>query len=106
MTSDCVAPPWAVQAGQLTSAEARANVIAAYISAGRAQDVPALLTSLGLSAEECFEAAYNVGCAKLAQGELSEARELLLLSNRMGREALLDEEYAEEDIEKELLPSA
>ena len=81
-------------------------MIAAYISAGRASDVPALLTSLGVSAEECFETAYNVGCAKLAQGQLSEARELLLLSNRMGREALLDEEYAEEDIEKELLPSA
>jgi len=81
-------------------------VIAAYISAGRARDVPALLTTLGLSAAECFEAAYNVGCATLAQGQLAEAHELLLLSNRMGREALLEEEYAEEDIEKELLPSA
>ena len=99
-------PPGVCQAGQLASAESRANVVAAYISAGRARDVPELLTSLGLSADECFEAAYNVGCAKLAQGQLSEAHDLLLLSNRMGREALLDEEYAEEDIEKELLPSA
>jgi signal recognition particle subunit SRP72 len=80
-------------------------VVAAYISAGRGHEVPALLTTLGLSADECFEAAYNIGCAKLAQGQLAEAHELLLLSNRMGREALLDEEYAEEDIEKELLPS-
>ena len=94
------------QAGLLTTAEARSNVIAAYISAGRARDVPSLLASLGMSAESCFEAAFNVGCAKLAQGQLSEAQELLMLSNRMGREALLDEEYAEEDIEKELLPSA
>ncbi len=81
-------------------------MIAAYISADRARDVPALLSSLGLSAEECFEAAYNVGCAKLAEGKLAEAHELLLLSHRMGREALLDEEYTEEDFEKELLPSA
>ena len=81
-------------------------MIAAYISAGRAPEVPALLASLGLSEDSCFEAAFNVGCAKLAEGQLSEAQELLLLSNRMGREALLDEEYAEEDVEKELLPSA
>jgi signal recognition particle subunit SRP72 len=96
----------AAQAGQLDSLEARTNMVAAYVAAGRSTDVPSLMATLGLAASDSFEVAYNAGCAALAQGRLREAREQLLLAHRMGREALLEEEYTEEEVEEELLPSA
>ena len=80
--------------------------MAAHIAAGRSAGVPALLASLQLSAQDSFEVAYNVACAELAQGRLREAHQLLLLAQRMGRETLMEEDYAEEDVEQELLPSA
>jgi signal recognition particle subunit SRP72 len=81
-------------------------MVAAYIAAGRSADVPSLMAALELAASDSFECAYNAGCAALAQGQLREAREQLLLAHRMGREALLEEECTEEEVEEELLPSA
>ena len=82
------------------------NLVAAYISAGRSEEVAALMSSLQLSAPDSFEVAYNAACAALAQGRLREAHQLLVLAQRTGRETLLEEEYAEEEVEQELLPSA
>lgn len=95
-----------LQAGQLGALEARANLVAAYIAAGRATDVPALMSTLDLAGDDSFEVAYNAGCASLAQGRLRDARQQLQLAMRMGREALLEEDYSEAEAEEELLPSA
>jgi signal recognition particle subunit SRP72 len=80
--------------------------VAAYIGSGRAAEVPALMATLGLAAQDSFEAAYNAGCADLAQGRPREARQQLLLAQRLGREALLEEECTETEVEEQLLPSA
>lgn len=91
------------QAGLLESQEARTNLVAAYISAGRSAEVPALLAQLGIEAADGYAPAYNAACACLGQGQLGEARRLLLSAQRLGREELGEEELGEEELRGEML---
>ncbi|KAK9832822.1 hypothetical protein WJX81_004606 [Elliptochloris bilobata] len=94
------------QKHKLATLELRANVLAAYVAGGRAREVPAVMAAMKFSARDSFEIAFNAACALLGAGDAPAAEEQLLLAQRLGREALLEEELSEEQVEAELAPLA
>ncbi|KAH6558976.1 hypothetical protein KP509_1Z034700 [Ceratopteris richardii] len=62
------------------------------------------MDSLKVSPRSSFELAYNAACALIEGKNFVKAEELLLLSQRLGQEALIDEEYSKEEMEEELAP--
>ncbi len=69
---------------QVKSLEVGTNVVAAYVSGGRAHEVPAVMDALALKASDGFEIAFNQACADVAVGKLDAAEEQLLLAQRLG----------------------
>jgi signal recognition particle subunit SRP72 len=94
------------QAGLLQSHDARTNLVAAYVSAGRASEVSSLLATLGLSTEDNYVAAYNAACADLELERMADAARRLATAQRLGRDTLLEEEsgLSEAEVQAELLP--
>lgn len=64
--------------------EVKTNVLAAHAAAGQAADVDAVSRTLGISAADSFETAFNLACCMLQRGDLDQARDLLLLGIRTG----------------------
>ncbi|KAG6541191.1 hypothetical protein Mapa_017425 [Marchantia paleacea] len=89
---------------KIESDEVKSNVIAAYVSGGRSQEVPAVMDAMKVSARNNFNLAYNAACALTERGDYGKAEEHLLLARRIGQEALIEEEFLEDDIEDELAP--
>jgi signal recognition particle subunit SRP72 len=93
------------QSGLLESHDARTNVLAAYVSAGRADEVEVLASELGVRAEDNYVSALNIACADLALDRLPDARRHLSLAQRLGREMLMEEDdLSEAEVQAELLP--
>jgi len=69
---------------QVKSLEVGTNVVAAYVSGGRAHEVPAVMDALALKASDGFEIAFNQACADVAVGKLDAAEQQLLLAQRLG----------------------
>ncbi len=69
---------------QVKSLEVGTNVVAAYVSGGRAHEVPAVMDALALKASDGFEIAFNQACADVAVGKLDIAERQLLLAQRLG----------------------
>ncbi|KAI3426329.1 hypothetical protein D9Q98_008702 [Chlorella vulgaris] len=88
----------------LESQEVQTNVVAAYVSGGRAGEVPAVMQAMKISAKDSFEIAFNVACGLVDAGQLRAAEEQLQLAVRVGEEALYDEDLAEADVAAELAP--
>ncbi|KAL5717772.1 hypothetical protein ACHQM5_010738 [Ranunculus cassubicifolius] len=80
------------------------NIIAAFITAGRASEVQGLMDSLKVKATSNFELAYNVACSLIEKAKYTDAEELLLTARRIGQEHLMIEEWVDDDIEIELSP--
>ncbi|KAL2635678.1 hypothetical protein R1flu_007157 [Riccia fluitans] len=89
---------------KIDSDEVKSNVIAAYVSGGRSKEVPSLMESMKVTAKSNFYLAYNAACALTEKGDYTKAEEHLLLARRIGQEALIEEEFLEEEIEDELAP--
>lgn len=93
-----------VQQHKVKSLEVGTNVVAAYVSGGRAHEVPAVMDALALKASDGFEIAFNQACADVAVGKLDAAEQQLLLAQRLGRETLYEDDVPEEEVEAELAP--
>eukprot|EP00898_Chlorokybus_atmophyticus_P005459 jgi/Chlat1/5914/Chrsp4S06247 len=89
-----------------SSLEVKTNVLAAYVSGGRAAEVAAVMQAMKVSPRDGFELAFNAACALLDTGNFAKAEEFLLLGQRVGKEALLDEDFTEEEVDEELAPAA
>ena len=61
------------------------NIVAAYVSGGRAHEVLAVMDALALSPSDGFEIAFNKACADVASGKLESAEQQLLLAQRLGK---------------------
>ncbi|KAJ3298444.1 Signal recognition particle core component [Borealophlyctis nickersoniae] len=72
----------------------RAAAVASGLSLGDEMDVD--------QAADSYEVTYNLACLSLADGKLDEAEQYLQKARKQCRDALLEEEYAEEEIEREL----
>ena len=85
------------------SIEAKANVVAAYVAAGRSGEIPSALRDvLKGDAEESLEVSFNVACGLVASGRLEEAREQLAKTQRIGEETLFDEGLEDDEVAEEL----
>ena len=69
---------------QVKNVEVGTNIVAAYVSGGRAHEVLAVMDALALSASDGFEIAFNQACADVATGKLEAAEQQLLLAHRLG----------------------
>ncbi|CAL8460581.1 g110 [Coccomyxa elongata] len=89
---------------KVSSLELRTNVLAAYVSGGRAHELPAVMEAMKISSKDSFEIAFNTACGLVAAGDFNDAQRELEHASRLGRETLLDEELTEEQVEEELAP--
>ncbi|KAF9600263.1 hypothetical protein IFM89_005849 [Coptis chinensis] len=80
------------------------NIVACLVSAGRASEVQGMMDSLKVKADRSFELGYNTACSLVQQMKYTEAKTLLLTSQRNGKEALMEDDWEEKDIEIELIP--
>lgn len=82
------------------------NFVAGLISAGRASEVQATLETLRAKATSSFELAYNTACSLIEKNKHHEAEQLLLSARRVGQETLMEDNWADDEIEIELAPIA
>lgn len=82
------------------------NYVAGLVSAGRSSEVQTVMDALRVKATSSFELAYNTACALIDGNSYADAEQLLLSARRLGQETLMDENWADEDIEIELAPIA
>ena len=85
------------------SSETSINVLAALVSAGKADEALEFAGSLADSGQ--FEQQYNHACAFIENGSLSQAHRLLQRATHLCRKTLTDDGYSEEEVEVELAPS-
>ncbi|XP_062228033.1 uncharacterized protein LOC133926231 [Phragmites australis] len=109
--NDCMNSYEKLQKFKIDSMDLKINIIAALVAAGRASEVQAAmkaqkvdLTTRALREARSFELAYNSACSLIENKKYSEAKEQLDLAKRIGKEELMVEDYAEDEIEYELAP--
>ncbi|XP_051227513.1 uncharacterized protein [Lolium perenne] len=109
--TDCLNSYEKLQKFKIDSMDLKINTIAALIAAGRASEVQAAmkaqkvdLTTRALRDARSFELAYNSACTLIENKKYPEAEEQLDLAKRIGKEELMVEDYAEDEIEYELAP--
>eukprot|EP00249_Psilotum_nudum_P010597 c22638_g1_i1 orf=54-2165(+) len=93
-----------LQQHKVDSFELKTNIIAAYISGGRSNEVFSLMETMKVTSSSSFELAYNAGCALIERGSYAKAEELLQLAHRIGQEMLIEDEYTDDEVENELAP--
>ena len=69
---------------QVASLELRTNVLAAYVSGGRAHEVPAVMEAMKISPKDSFEIGFNTACGLLAAGDCVSAQDKLEHAQRLG----------------------
>ena len=84
-----------IQKFKVDSIELKTNIIAAFISGGKSIEISSLMATLRVTPNSSFEMAYNAACALIEKSNFTEAQELLLLTRRIGKEMLIEEEYTE-----------
>jgi hypothetical protein len=63
-------------------------VLAAYVSGGRAHEVPAVMEAMKISSKDSFEVAFNFACSLLAAGDFERAHKELEHAQRLGGQYL------------------
>ncbi|GLC63488.1 Signal recognition particle core component [Pleodorina starrii] len=86
------------------SLELKTNVLAAYVAAGLAGELPDLMAALKVKPRDSFEVAFNRACGLVAGGQVAAAEGELRLAIKLGRETLFEEDLGEEEVEDELSP--
>ncbi|KAG6490491.1 signal recognition particle subunit SRP72-like [Zingiber officinale] len=95
-----------IQRFKIDSLDLKANIIAALVAAGRSAEVQGTMEALKVKAASSFELAYNYACSLIEKKKYAEAEQQLLSARRIGQEMLMEEDYADDEIESELAPIA
>ncbi|ONK71155.1 uncharacterized protein A4U43_C04F5360 [Asparagus officinalis] len=93
-----------LQKFKIESLDLKTNIIAALIAAGRSAEVQGMMDTLRIKASSSFELAHNTACSLIEKGKYADAEQQLLSARRIGQEALMDEDYGDDEIETELAP--
>ncbi|KAJ4973784.1 hypothetical protein NE237_006958 [Protea cynaroides] len=80
------------------------NFVAGLILAGRASEVQGTMDALRVKATSSFELAYNTACSLIDKKQYTDAEHHLLSARRIGQETLMEDNWADEEIEVELAP--
>lgn len=59
-------------------------MLAAYVSGGRAHEVPAVMEAMKISPKDSFEIGFNTACGLLAAGDCVSAQDKLQHAQRLG----------------------
>lgn len=62
----------------------KTNLLAAYVAAGLAAELPSLLSSLKLNPKASFEVGYNAACGLVAEGKAAAAETALRKAIKQG----------------------
>lgn len=89
---------------KLENQQLATNVAAAYIAAGAASELPAVLGAMRVKTSESYELAFNAACGLIEQNSLQEAEAELQVARRTGEEALYEEELDADEVNVELAP--
>lgn len=89
---------------KIDSLDVKSNIIATLVSAGRSNEIQGMMDALKVKPSNSFELAYNTACSLIEKKKYVEAEQQLLSARRIGQEMLMDEDYADEEIEAELAP--
>ncbi|KAJ4839694.1 hypothetical protein Tsubulata_033287 [Turnera subulata] len=81
-------------------------LVAGLVMGGRAAEVQKILEANRIKASSSFKLAFNVACSLIEKGNYNDAEQLLLSARRIGQETLMDDNWAEEEIEIDLAPIA
>ncbi|URE43392.1 hypothetical protein MUK42_25113 [Musa troglodytarum] len=95
-----------IQRFKIDSLDIKTNIIAALVAAGRSPEVQGTMDALKVKASSNFELAYNYACSLIEKKKYAEAGQQLLSARRIGQEMLMEEDYADDEIETELAPIA
>lgn len=76
---------------QISALELRTNVLAAYVSGGRAHEVPAVMDAMKISSKDSFEIAFNYACSMVAVNDLEQAYKALEHAQRLGKRSVASE---------------
>ncbi|XP_039120897.1 signal recognition particle subunit SRP72 [Dioscorea cayenensis subsp. rotundata] len=95
-----------LQKFKIDSIDVKTNIIAALVSAGRGSEVQGMMDALKVKTSSSFDMAYNVSCSLIQNKRYAEAEQLLLSARRIGQEALMEDDFADDEIEAELAPIA
>ncbi|CAO2816797.1 unnamed protein product [Amaranthus hypochondriacus] len=82
------------------------NFVAGLVGAGQSSEVQRVLESLKVKPTSSFELAYNTACSLIETHKYADAEQLLLSARRVGQESLMEDNWADDDIENELAPIA
>ncbi|XP_021745013.1 signal recognition particle subunit SRP72-like [Chenopodium quinoa] len=82
------------------------NFVAGLVGAGRSSEVKRVLEALKVKPTSSFELAYNTACSLIETNKFVDAEQLLLSARRVGQESLMEDNWADDDIENELAPIA
>ncbi|KAL9233320.1 hypothetical protein vseg_008338 [Gypsophila vaccaria] len=82
------------------------NFVASLVGSGKSAEVQKVLDALKVKPTSSFELAYNTACSLIEKNNFTDAEQLLLSARRVGQESLMDENWADDDIEQELAPVA
>ncbi|KAI3981806.1 hypothetical protein MKX01_027791 [Papaver californicum] len=82
------------------------NIVAGLVSAGRAFEVQGTMNALKVKPNSSFELAYNNACSLIERQKHVEAEHQLLSARRIGQETLMEDNWADDEIEMELAPIA
>ncbi|PIA51387.1 hypothetical protein AQUCO_01100306v1 [Aquilegia coerulea] len=80
------------------------NVVAGLVTAGRASEVQGMMDVLNVKPTSSFELAYNTACSFIEKTNYTDAEQYLLTARRIGQETLMEENWADDEIEIELAP--
>mmetsp|Transcript_17379 Transcript_17379/g.37521 ORF Transcript_17379/g.37521 Transcript_17379/m.37521 type:complete len:686 (+) Transcript_17379:137-2194(+) len=89
---------------KVDSLELKTNVLAAYVAASLASEIPDLMAAMKVTAKQSFEVAFNKACGLVESGQYAAAETELRLALKLGRETLFEEDCSEEEVEVELAP--
>uniref|UniRef100_A0A2P2IW15 Signal recognition particle subunit SRP72 n=2 Tax=Rhizophora mucronata TaxID=61149 RepID=A0A2P2IW15_RHIMU len=98
----CVGVYQKLQKSKIESLEI--NLAAGLILGGRASEVQGMMEANRIKSSSSFELAYNVACSLIERNKYADAEQLLLTARRIGQETLMDDNWADDDIEVELAP--
>ncbi|KAL8170533.1 hypothetical protein V2J09_022337 [Rumex salicifolius] len=82
------------------------NLIAGLVSAGRSTEVQKILDAYRIKANSSFELAYNTACSLIDVNNYKDAEQMLLSARRVGQETLMEDNFADDEIDVELAPIA
>ncbi|CAH9128624.1 unnamed protein product [Cuscuta epithymum] len=80
------------------------NMVACFVSAGRAPEVQGYLDSIRARPTRSFELPFNTACSLIQNQKYNNAEQLLLSARRIGQEVLMEDNVPDDEIEMKLAP--